>query len=357
VLGGKGHWWTGRGYVRYVSDFHLWAHDALVVIPLEGEPTLVVTSPAVAAMIARRGWIEDCRGDMLLVPKTIDALREHDLSRAAIGVAGTRWIVPADVLRELQETFPGARFQSADELFDFVRMAKSPIEIEQNRELWRLAQSAIERFHEVLRPGEQQRVVCAESAKAALAGGARDVLMLVGDRSDRYGPPDDSPLRCDDVVRFHMEILGESGHWCELTTTLMFRPETDLEYRLMATELRAYERVRAATRPGMRVAELAAVFEQTVVEDGWTLGTPTTQFDFHGQGQDVIERPWYAAEQPWGSSFDAELPAGAILSYHPHRNVDGYSGWSPGVSDNILVTPEGGEWLSSNWQHEWRDAR
>ena len=92
----------------------------------------------------------------------------------------------------------------------------------------------------------------------------------------------------------------------------------------MQTELKALDAVRAAARPGIRVSELAAVFERTIRDDDWQVGPPTQHFDFHGQGQDVIELPWYAAEQPWGSAGDAPLPVGGIVSYHPappHRSA------------------------------------
>jgi hypothetical protein len=99
------------------------------------------------------------------------------------------------------------------------------------------------------------------------------------------------------------------------------------------------------------------VFEQTVLDDGWSLGAPTQHFDFHGQGLDVIELPWYAAEQPWGSAGDAPLPVGGIVSYHPARRIDPPVGWTPGISDNLLVTENGAEWLSGEWTHRFVDGR
>lgn len=356
LIGAKGHWWTGRGYLRYLADFHLWGHDALIVLPLEGDPSVSVTSPAVAALIARRGWIEDCRGDMLVLPTVLRTLRERGLRNASIGTVGTPWIIPAALARALVEELPHARIFAADDILNHVRMIKSPIEIEQNRAVWALAQSAVDRFQEVVAPGEEGRAVCSEAARVALAGGARDILMFVGDRPETYGPPDERPLRCDEIVRFHMEINGESGHWCELTTTLCFRPPSDLERSLVDTELRAYARLGDAAAPGVRLAKLAQLFEETLREDDWPLGTPPTHFDFHGQGQDVIELPWYAAEQPWGSTGDTELAAGMVLSYHPRRNIEREIGWYPGVSDSLLITEQGAEWLSVEWPHAWREV-
>lgn len=356
IVGGKGHWWTGRGYVRYLTDFHLWGHDGLLVFPGAGEPSLALTSYAVAGLVAERGWVTDAGGDVFLVPRTLRSLQARGLERGRIGIVGGPWIVSAGIQRALEEGLPHADLVAADDLLDGVRMVKSPLEITQNRELWALAKSAMERFAEIARPGAAQQELAAEACRVALAGGARDLLVLMGESSERMAPPDERPVACDDVLRYHMEISGPSGHWCELTITLAYRPPSDEESRLMETELRAFEAVRAAARPGVRLSELAGLFEGAIADGGWTLGPPSQHFDFHGQGQDVIEHPWYAAEQPWGSKGDAELPEGAIVSYHPSRRVESFAGWTPGISDNLLITAAGGEWLSGQWSHEWREV-
>ena len=356
VIGGKGHWWTGRGYIRYLTDFHLWAHDALLVFPAQGEPAIALTSYAVAGLLAERGWVTDAGGDVFLVPRTLRSLEQRKLTRGRIGIVGTEWIIPVDLHRSLAEGLPSAELIAADDLMNLVRMPKSELEIEQNREVWALAKSAMERFAEVARPGATQLELSAEACRVALAGGARDLLVLMSETPGRMAPPDDVPVRCDDALRYHMEISGPSGHWCELTITLAYRAANDGEARLMDTELRALDAVRAAAKPGVRVSELAQVFEDTIRADGWQLGPPTQHFDFHGQGQDVIELPWYAAVQPWGSAGDAPLPVGGIVSYHPARRIEPHVGWTPGISDNLLVTAEGGEWLSGDWSHRFREA-
>ena len=359
VIGAKGHWWTGRGYMRYLADFHLWGHDALIIVPRDGEPAAVVTSPGVAAMISRRGWIERCHGDMRILPSLTRLITELGLTRSKLGLVGARWVIPAGITEGLAHELPDAEWQRVDALADAVRMVKSDLEIAQNRETWKLAQAAMERFEEVLEPGIPARELAAKAAEVALAGGARDILMLMADQSDLYGPPTPEPLNLENnIVRFHMEIAGESGHWCELTSTFAFRPLTETEEQLVATELKAAENIRAAARPGATLSDLARIFETTLDADGLTrTGELSSHFDLHGQGQDVIEDPCFAQNLPMTDLAIEPLVSGTVLSYHPHRHIDADVSWAPGVSDSLLIADNGGEWLSADWRHSWREGK
>ncbi len=354
LVAGKGHWWTGRGYLRYLTDFHLWGHDGLLLLPLAGEPMLVLSSYAVAERIAARGWVTHTSGDVYLVPRMVAEIKARGLERARIGVAGYRWIISAGTFAELATALPEATLLPADDLFDQVRMIKSTLEIEQNRELWTLARSAMERFVELLEPGRSQRELSAEAARVALEGGARDILIFIGESPEAYDPPADLPLRCDDIVRYHMEICGPSGHWCELTVTCCYREPTELEQRRLESELRAFDAIRPLARPGAYLSDLAATFEQVLQADGFALGPPGRHFSFHGQGLDTIERPWFAAEPPWGQSQNWPLESGMVFSYHPRRAIPAFHGWTPGINEDILITAQGAERLSGDWSHRWR---
>ena len=345
IVAGKGHWWTGRGYLRYFTDFHMWGHDGLLCIPRDDEPVMVFSSYAVAERIAARGWVTDVRGDVFQAPRLAQMMQEKGITRGKVGIAGYRFILSAGNFEILREQLPNVTFVSADDLMDRIRMVKSPLEIQQIRELWTLSKAAMERFVQVLEPGKTQRELAAEASKVALAGGARP---------DDVNPPQDLPLRCDDHLRYHMEICGESGHWSELTVNCAFQPPTDLESRLMESELRAMDAICAQAKPGAKLSELAHTFESVLTEDGWQLGKPTVAFDFHGQGMDTIERPWHAAESPWGQSQDWPLEAGMVFSYHPKRKVPPTPSWGTGINEDILITETRAERLGNGWDHHWR---
>ncbi len=356
LIAGKGHWWTGRGYLRYFTDFHLWGHDGLLLLPLSGEPALTLSSPAVAARIADRGWVTDTRGDVYIVPRMVEAIKEKGLTRGHIGVAGLRFILSAGSYAELQRFLPDARFIDADELMDRVRMIKSALEIRQEYELWGIAKAAMTYFGGAVRhaKGVSQRELAAETTKQIWATGARDLLIFIGESPGAFDPPADVPLHCEDKVRFHLEICGESGHWCEITINCSFREPGRLELKLMEDELLAFDEVRKMAKPGVRLSDLATTFNRVLGEQGWDLGDATSHFHFHGQGMDTIERPWFAQQEPWGRSADWALETGMVFSYHPHRNVLPPGHWSTGLNEDILITERGAERLSVDWDHRWR---
>ncbi len=354
LVAGKGHWWTGRGYFRYLTDFHLWGHDGLILLPVELDPLLVMTSYAVAAKVAKRGWITDSRGDVYLVPTMADAVRAAGLARGRIGLVGARSILGAGVRDDLLATLPDASFEVADEVFDRIRAVKSSLELEQIGALWREVLPAMTRFQETVEAGVLGTDIAAEITRPLWAAGARDILIFMGESPDEVSLPRPEPLRCDDKIRFHLEVCGPSGHWCEVTINLAWRPPSAAESQLMDAEIDAFERIRAAARPGARLSELASLFEATLREYGLELTGTTDHFDFHGQGMDTIEYPWHAQTPPWGQSQDWPLEAGMVFSYHPRRNVVGHEGWTTGLNEDIVITADGAVRPSGGWDQRWR---
>jgi len=356
LVAGKGHWWTGRGYLRYFTDFHLWGHDGLLLLPLASDPVLTLSSPAVAARIADRGWVTDTRGDVYIVPKMVDAIKEKGLAKGRIGIAGFRFVLAAGSYEALREGLPDATFVDADDLIDRIRTVKSPLEIRQERELWEIAKAAMTSFERAVprARGVSQRELAAEITKSVWVTGARDMLIFISETPGGMAPPEEAPIRCDDKVRFHLEICGETGHWCEITVNCAFKPPLPDEAKLMDDELLAFEETRKIARPGARLSDLAAAFNRVLREQGWELGRTTSHFHFHGQGMDTIERPWFAEQAPWGQSADWPLEAGMVFSYHPHRDVLPRGRWNTGLNEDILITDAGAERLSVDWNHRWR---
>lgn len=357
LIAGKGHSWSGRGYARYLTDFHLWSHDCLILLPLAGDPILTVTSHAVARKIAERGWLTDARGDYTLVRGIAEALDERQLARARIGTVGTDWILPAGRLAALRKTMPELRLETADAMFDAIRAIKSGSEIRRCRALWQLMRACMASFEASLTPGITQREAVAEAVRTAVAGGAREVLAFIGEHPDAYAPPEDIPMRCNGVVRLHLEICGECGYWCERTMTFAWHDPAPQELALLNAEIEAYERLRPLAKPGLSLSDLSAIYVANMQDQGWIVDGPSAHLDFHGQGLDGIEWPFFSSWDPEGTQGDAVLREGHVLSYHPRRPFTGYSGWLPDIHDNIVITAQGADRLSGDWGFHWKMMR
>lgn len=353
LVAGKGHWWTGRGYLRYLTDFHVWGHDGMLLLPGDGEPGLVLTSPAVARRIGDRGFVTDVRGDFALTPTMSAMLRERGLASGTIGIVGYDWILPAGRLEALREAVPTARFVSADRLFDEIRAVKSPLELAQARELWPVMHAAMDAFEAALRPGRTRQAVAAEAIRTAHELGARDVLVFVGEDPADVNPPTDAALRCDDVVRVHLEVCGANGHWCERTLMLPFRAPTPAEVALETAEIAAFAAVRAAGRPGTTLRALMDVYEAALEDHGYRVTRSSHHFDLHGQGLDAIEYPRFSSADLEGTHPDAVLREGMVFSYHPFRPVTPPEVWGPDLHDNVVVTATGLERLGGDWDLRW----
>jgi Xaa-Pro aminopeptidase len=332
----------------------MWGHDALLLLPLDGESVMTATSHGVASMVEDIGWVKDARGECNLCdysPQIIDAINERGLKNSKLGIAGMDWILPAGVYHRLQKSLPNVEFVNSDELLDRVRMVKSPLEIEQMRELWDLSRKALERFMEVLEPGKTGWELAAEACKVTRAGGAPEELVFLNE-AEVKGPPHDTPVKCDDVLLYHMEICGPSGHYSEISVNCAYREPTELELKLMDSELKAYEAIQEMARPGVRISELGKIFDKALLEDGWKFGPHKQRSDFHGQGMDVVERPLWDESHPCGQE-DWELPAGTVLCYHPARTTIPAVPRT-GICDDIVITSKGAERLSGEWELRWR---
>ena len=350
LIAGKGHGWTGRGYFRWLTDFHLWGHDGMILFPLEGEPLLSLTSSGVGNRIAAQGWITDTVADWYITPKIVDEIKRRGLDKSRIGVAGHEFIIGAGAFKRIEEGLDQAEIIPADDLMNRVRAIRSPLQIQQYKELWAMSKAAMERFVTHLEPGMTEKEASMESVRYIHQHGARDYLIFFNGNV-----PSDRLVQLEDILAYHMEICNESGHYNELTVTLAYRDPTPDELRIMETELAVYEDIRKAAKPGARLGDLFAMFEQALVDAGFELNEePKHHFEFHGQGMDWIEWPTMAPNDPIG--HDVEIEEGMVLNYHPAANIKPTAEvrQKTGINDHILITKDGAVRLSGDWDMRWR---
>ncbi len=351
LVAGKGHSSSGRGYFRWLTDFHLWGHDGMILFPLEGDPMLTLTSAGVAKRIATTpGWIDHAQGDWYVTPTIVTELKRRGLDRGRIGIAGYEFIVGAGAFHRLQEGLPDAALINADHMMNRVRAIKSPLEVQQIRELWAMTKGAMERFVTHLEPGMTEKQASMESVRYIHEHGARNYLIF-----HNGNIPTDRLVELEDILAYHMEVCGKSGHCNELTVTLAFRDPTPDELRIMEAEFSVYEEIQKAAKPGARLGDLFDQYERALVEAGFELADePLHHYEFHGQGMDWTEWPTFAPNDP--VNHDVELQAGMVINYHPAANIKPTADvrQKTGINDHLLITENGSIRLSGDWDMRWR---
>lgn len=358
------------GYIQYLTNWRA-GHNMLLLLPPTGEPVVTISSPFQPRNVVKQGWVTDVLGgfnvyDPTLVKKMINAMKRRGLDRGRIGIAGMEFI-PHSTYQQLVRGLPNVQYVEADELMDHIRMVKSPLEIKQVREVHAIVRSVAEHFLEILEPGKTSNELAFEMMKVAQARGA-SVNMQIGE-GDALGSPRDVPLKCNDVLRLYFGVRGGSGHGSEQLLTCYFRELTELESKLMETDLRAYEEVREMAKPGVRLRDMAQTYERVLIEDGWKWDRQKTGYDFHGIGMEGVERPVYAELQN-GQGNDWPIEAGTVINYHPRRCLTPPAGmdngtkgrdvllqyeWEVllGLDEDILINPQGAERLLGDFDISW----
>jgi Xaa-Pro aminopeptidase len=354
IIGGKGHWWTGRGYFRYLTDFHLWGHDGLIYFPIEGEPYLVLSSDAVAKKIRLRGWVSNCEGSLDIGEKILKYIDKKKIRDKKIGIVGEENIISYRDLHTIKENL-NIETVSATEIFDKVKMVKTEWEVSEIYKLWELAKYTLNQFQDNIldyyKKNKSQIELSSDITKILWESGIRDLLIFYGDDIDNYSHPTNEKINIKNKIRYHLEICGPSGHWLEITKNLAFKKIHDVEQKIMNDELLVFDEMLKFIKPSVTLKQSGVFYEKVLSEFGYEMHKQNS-FDFHGQGLDTIEKPFYNSiifndSENWG------LKENVAISYHPKRLSLKKGIWSTGINEDILVKQNGSVKFSKDWPHNW----
>jgi Xaa-Pro aminopeptidase len=321
----SGSEYTGfEGAVTYLSGFQIVHRYAYVLLPLEGEPSIVF--PSEARYVGEHGtsWIEDqvfvdTPGEWLR-----DRIRQQGWGR--VGVYGLDYVMTVRDYRVLK----GGDFGIVpfDLEFDLARSVKSEAELESVRESVRINTDGFWAFLGAYAPGRTAAEALAPAEDLFVERGCGRLTMnmvLVGPeftiaRSDTV---------LDDFCIPSLEIAGPGGHWVEVSRAIG-RPSAEVGRMLEAYE-EYYEVAPGALRPGATAHEAHLAVSRGFTERGYHLGHVTG----HSIGMTMIEFPKI------GEGVETELAENMVFSMHPHA-ISGDGRECLYMQDTWLVTSDGG---------------
>jgi len=317
--------YTGfEGAVRYLSGFLIVHRYAYVVLPLEGEPTIVF--PAEARYVGEHGqtWIDE----LVFAEHPGEWLADR-LAGQQVGVYGLDYVLAARDFAALQHKVSLVPF---DQEFDLARAVKSEAELESVRESVRINVDGFHAFHEAYAPGRSAAAVLAPAEELFVERGCgRQTMNMV-----LVGP--EFAIARDDLVLGDfcipsLEIAGPGGHWVEISRALG-APSAEVGRMLEAYE-EYFEAAKTAMRPGASAHDVHRAVAKGFAERGYTLGHVTG----HSIGMTMIEHPKV------GEGVETELAENMVFSMHPHAiSADGRECLY--MQDTWLVTKNAGEPLA-----------
>jgi Xaa-Pro aminopeptidase len=332
-----------EGAVTYLSNFQIVHRYAYVVVPAEGDPFIVF--PSEARYVGEHGTAA-------IEQEFHDRPGEHIADRARgagwrrIGVYGLDYVM---TVRD-RAALDALELVPFDVEFDLARAVKSEAELESVRDSVRINQRGFEIFFDAYEPGKSAAEVMAAAEEWFVAEGCGRLTMnMVLTGTDSYARPEFKIARREEVLRRFLlpslEVAGPGMHWVEVSRAIAARDATlsaDTEQMLEAYQ-ECVDAARSAMRPGASCHDVHRAVSTGFVDRGYRLGHVTG----HSIGMTMIEFPKI------GEGIETELREGMVLSMHPHAIADNGEDCLY-MQETWLVTPQGGEALSSLPMHVFR---
>ena len=317
--------YTGfEGQVTYLSGFQIVHRYAYVVLPLEGDPTIVFPAEARYVGVHRTSWIED------------QVFADHPgvwladrLRGRRVGVYGLDYVM---TVRDFAAMGDAAELVPWELEFDHARAVKSGEELESVRDSVRINTEGFHAFREAYEPGRTAAEVLAPAERLFVEEGCGRMTMNMVLVGAEFAIARKETVLGEFCVP-SLEIAGPGGHWVEVSRALG-TPSAEVG-RMYEAYQEYFEAAKEALRPGATAHDVHRSVSKGFLDRGYHLGHVTG----HSIGMTMIEFPKI------GEGVETELEANMVFSMHPHViSEDGRECLY--MQDTWLVTEDGGEPLA-----------
>jgi Xaa-Pro dipeptidase len=315
--------YTGfEGAVRYVSGFQIVHRYAYVLLPREGEPSIVF--PAEARYVGEHGtsWIED----QVFVDRPGEWLAER-LAALRVGVYGLEYVF---TVRDFEAMHLKVERIPFDVEFGLARAVKSDAELESVRASVRINTEGFWTFLEAFEPGKSAADVLAPAERLFVEAGCGRLTMNMVLHGPEFAIAR-RDLALGDFCIPSLEVAGPGGHWVEVSRAICPGEPSAATRQMMEAYEEYYEAAQQVMRDGSTAHDVHRAVSKGFRERGFGLGHVTG----HSIGMTMIEFPKI------GEGDETVLREGMVLSMHPHAiSEDGRSCLY--MQDTWLVTADGG---------------
>ena len=356
VPGGPSHWSFGGGMLWLSGHWEWHALAAYVLVPLEGEPTLIYSMGGTHIEAVRRvtsNALSDVRSSRSgkYAEVMVERLKELGLEKGRIGLLEVdprhEDYLPVNQYNTLRNGLPDAEFIFTVGIMHELLSVHSPEELDAIRMSGKLCQIALEAVMERAAPGVTDQQLRAAIAGAVMdKGGELDFTILQSTPMDNpsviFGNPrpSDRVLQRGDIIINEIAI-GYRGYAAQIGSPICIGPPTDKVKRFWdEIVLPGFEKIAAEIGPGkpvenMRVA--AQYFRQN--------GAQSRPIHCHGIDL-VTDGPHVFQDHIDVEPFEEILKPGMVVMAEPNPvTPDGLFGIFLGHT--FIVTESGKECIEN----------
>jgi len=298
-----------EGAVFYVSGFEIVHRYVYVLIPLDGEPTLVFPREARWIGDKAKPWVKDQVWPDVPGQWLADRATEKKWKR--VGVYGMNFVLAVRDYRELANaSFELVPFDTA---FDMVRAVKNDEELVEVRDAMDIILDGFWALVAAYEPGKTEAEIMAPAVERFFARGAGPRMMNIllsgahGEAEAAFKVPGNRVVAANDLLLYSLEATGAGCYWVEFSRPLI-RGKISPRTQAMAE---AYPEALEAARKLMRAGELTSNVHRSVAEKFAKHGFALGHLSGHSIGTTMLEYPAI------GAKSDVVLQENMIFSLHP----------------------------------------
>ncbi|MGO4888707.1 M24 family metallopeptidase [Anaerobacillus sp. MEB173] len=334
---------TSTANVFYLSGFYCEPHERLlgtVVFP-DGEAFLICPNMEVA-QARSTGW----QGVVIGYSDSDDpwGLLQQEIQKRTIAfdqVAIEKEHLTYYRAELLQNSFPGAVFQSVETKLHTMRMLKDDSELSILREAAEYADFGVEIGINAIKKGKSELEILAtiefELKKKGINKMSFSTMVLSGEKSaDPHGHPGLKELQSGDFVLFDLGVVI-NGYCSDITRTVIIDEAKEEQQRIYQTVLQAQEAALSVSKPNTRAGDIDKTARTIIEQAGY--GAHFPHRIGHGLGIDVHEYP------SMSENNDTLLQKGMVFTIEPGIYVPNVGGVR--IEDDVLVTDNGHECLTN----------
>jgi len=354
AAGGPSHWSFGAGMLWLTGHVEWHALACYVLVPLDGEPTMIYSMGGTHAEAVRRQVevaVKDVRhsrnGQYAQV--MVERLKELKLERGRIGLMEIdprhEDYMPVNQYNTLRRELPDAELVFTKNFLHDLVVIHSEEELACVRKAGVLCQRAMEAMVARAKPGVKEYELRAAAGSAILEGGGDIDFLIIGSTPMAnpaliFGNPRPSSrvLQKGDIINMEL-AAGYRGYTAQVGSPICLGPPTDMVRKFWEEiTLPGYHKIVAEIQPGKpteAMREASKFFRDKGVQS-----RPT---QCHGIDL-VTDNPHVSAEHVKGVDIDMVLKPGMVIMAEPNPiTADGMFGIFLGHT--FIVTQTGHEIL------------